>query len=108
MSEVTKKLLADFKVLLDDVGELVKTTSDQAGERVSELRQSLARRVEEGKGALVQREEQLVEQAGKAKSRVVTYLREGHWDRVAIYAGIGVLLGLALRCRKPGSKRSKD
>ena len=90
------------------MGELVKTTSDQAGERVSELRQSLAGRVEEGKGALVQREERLLEQAGQAKSRVVTYLREGHWDRVAIYAGIGVLLGLALRGRRRGFKRSEE
>jgi ElaB/YqjD/DUF883 family membrane-anchored ribosome-binding protein len=109
MSEVTtKKLLADFKTLVDDAEGLVKATADQAGERLTELRQRLAGRVEEGKAALAQGEKQWREQAEQAKRRAVTLLRDEHWDRVAICAGIGVLLGLALRCRRKESKRSES
>lgn len=109
MSEVTtKKLYTDFKILIEDAAELVKATADQAGEQVTDLRQVLARRVEEGKAALAQRKTDLLEQARQAKSRALTLLREEHWDRVAICAGIGVLVGLALRCRKRESKRSEQ
>lgn len=106
MSEITKeKLFADLKVLVDDVEQLLSATAGEGGERVAELRQHLARRVEEGKAALARREMELREHAQRAKSRVVTFLRKEHWDRVAIFAGIGVLLGLALRCRRRGTKK---
>lgn len=109
MSEITKeKLSADFKILVDDVEQLLSATAGEAGERIAELRQRLARRVEEGKAALAQRETKLREHAHRTSRRVVTFLREEHWDQVAIFAGIGVLLGLVLRCRRRGSKRAQQ
>ena len=40
MNETTKeKLASDFKALIDDIAELLKTTSDQTGESVTALRQ---------------------------------------------------------------------
>ena len=109
MSEVDmKKVLVDLKTLIDDAEGLVKATADQAGERVSELRKRLAGRVEKGNAALAQREKDWREQAQQAKDRVVTLLRDEHWDRVAICAGIGVLLGLAVRCRTRRSLRSEQ
>ena len=42
MNEGTReKLTSDFKVLMDDVQELLKTTSSQTGESIAELRQRL-------------------------------------------------------------------
>jgi ElaB/YqjD/DUF883 family membrane-anchored ribosome-binding protein len=109
MSQITKeKLFADFKVLVEDAGQLVSATAGGAGERIAQLRQHMARRVEEGKAALAQREKELREQVQQVKSGSVTFLRDEQWGRVVIFAGIGVLLGLALRCRKRGSRRSEQ
>lgn len=108
MSEVTtKKVWADFKTLVDDVEGLVKATADETGERVTELRKRLTRRIEEGKAALAQGERQWREQAEMVKCRAITLWRDEHWDRVVIWAGIGVLLGLALRYRNRGYRKSE-
>jgi ElaB/YqjD/DUF883 family membrane-anchored ribosome-binding protein len=107
MSEVsevtTEKLIADFKVLVDDAEQLIGATASQAGERVAALRQRLLRRVEEAKDAMAQCEKELRERGERAKSRVITCLQDENWSRLAIAAGLGVLVGLALRCRRSKS-----
>jgi len=97
MSEVTtEKLYADFKVLVDDTEQLISATAGQAGERIAELRQRLTGRIEQGKEALLQREKELRAQAERARSCAITFLREESWSRLALAAGLGMLLGLAL------------
>ena len=50
MNEVTReKLTSDFKALVGDVEELLKSTSSQAGESIADLRQRLGNKLEEGK-----------------------------------------------------------
>ncbi len=45
MNEVTtKKLSEDFKVLIEDVEDLVKATASQTSERIGDLRQRLEKR----------------------------------------------------------------
>ena len=51
----TTKLSADFKILVDDVEELVKATAGQAGERIGDLRQRLEKRIEDGRKALAEK-----------------------------------------------------
>ena len=110
MSEVsqvtTEKLIADFKVLIDDAEQLIGATASQAGERVAALRQRLLRRVEEAKVAMAQCEKELRERGERARSRVRSRLQEENWSRLAIAAGLGVLAGLALRCL--GSKSQEN
>jgi len=53
MSEVTReKLTSDFKALMEDVQELLKTTSNQTGESIADLRQRLGQKLEDGREAL--------------------------------------------------------
>ena len=53
MNEVTReKLTSDFKALIDDVQELLKTTSKQTGESIADLRQRLGQKLEDGREAL--------------------------------------------------------
>ena len=50
MNEVTReKLTSDFKALVGDVEELLKSTSSQAGESIADLRQRLGNKLEEWK-----------------------------------------------------------
>jgi ElaB/YqjD/DUF883 family membrane-anchored ribosome-binding protein len=68
----------------------------------------LSLKVEEGKKALAQREKELREQAEPAKKRVVIFLLEESWSRLAAAACLGALLGLALRRLKSKSTRSEQ
>jgi ElaB/YqjD/DUF883 family membrane-anchored ribosome-binding protein len=96
MNEVTReKLTSDFKALVGDVEELLKSTSSQAGESIADLRQRLGNKLEEWK----KQERALREKAEEGKASVEAYLREKPWITVGIAAGIGLVLGSLLRRR---------
>jgi len=91
----TTKLSADFKILMDDVEDLVKATASQAGERIGDLRQRLEKRIEDGRKALA--EKTWFQKAQEAKAGTVSRVRENTWAGLVIATGIGVLFGLLLR-----------
>jgi ElaB/YqjD/DUF883 family membrane-anchored ribosome-binding protein len=98
MDEVTReKLASDFKALIDDVEELLKTTGSQTGEGVADLRQRLEKKLEEGRKALDEQQKALLEKAREARASTEAYLRENPWTTLGIAAGIGLVLGLLLR-----------
>lgn len=100
MNEVTtRKLAEDFKILIDDVEQLVKATADQAGERIGDLRQRLEKKIEDVRKALAGREIGWFQKSEEAKTGVKSCLREKTWAGLVIASAIGVLLGLLLRRR---------
>jgi ElaB/YqjD/DUF883 family membrane-anchored ribosome-binding protein len=100
MNEVAREnLTSDFKALMGDVEELLKSTSSQAGETIADLRQRLGKKLEEGKKALSEQERFFSQKAEEGRASVQAYLREKPWITVAIAAGIGLVLGSLLRCR---------
>ena len=100
MNEVAReKLTSDFKALLGDVEELLKSTSSQAGESIADLHERLGKKLEEGKKALSERKRALRERAAEGRASVEAYLREKTWITLGIAAGIGLVLGSLLRRR---------
>jgi len=96
MNEVSAtKLAADFKIVMDDVEELIKATASQTGERIGDLRQRLEKKVEDARRALA--EKPWFKTAEETKTRTESRLRENPWVGLAVASGIGVLLGLLLR-----------
>ena len=91
----TSKLAADFKVLIDDVEELVKATASQAGARIDDLRQRLEIKIQAGRKALAERE-----LGWFTKSAAESRARENSWTELVIASALGVLLGLLLRRRQ--------
>ena len=97
MSEVsTRKVAADFKIVMDDVEELMKATASQAGERIGDLRQRLEKRIEVGRKTLA--EKPWFKAAGE-KVQAASRFHENPWAGLAVATAIGVLLGLLLRRR---------
>ena len=96
MSEVTtRKLAADFKVVMDDVEELIKATASQTGERIGDLRQRLEQKIEVFRKTLV--EKSWFTNAGQAKAQAESRFRENPWLGLAVATGIGLLIGLLRR-----------
>lgn len=91
----TRKIATDFKLVLEDVEELVKATASQTGERITALRQRLEKKLEDGKKSLA--EKNWLQSAGEAKAQAESHLRENPWAGLAVATGIGVLFGLLLR-----------
>ena len=100
MNEVTReKLTSDFKALMDNVQELLKTTSNHTGRSITALRQRLGQKLEEGRRALSEQERILRGKAEEARASAEAYLREKPWTTLGIAAGIGLVLGLLMRPR---------
>ena len=98
MSEITtNKLAEDFKVLIDDVEELMKATANQAGERIGDLRQRLEKKIDEGRTALAERRRTWFHKADESGTSGECCAIAGPWIPVAIAIGVGVVLGLLLR-----------
>ena len=96
MSETaTKKLAEDFKVLIDDAGDLLAATASQAGERIGDLRQRLQSRIEDARNRLS--EKTWFRKGQEAKAGAESCLRKSSWAGLAIAVGAGALLGLLLR-----------
>lgn len=109
MSEVTtQKLIDDIKVLIEDTEGLIKVTAGQVGERGAELRRNLETRIAERKAALTQYAEGLRNQAGQTKKRAVDLWQDEGWRRLAVAVGLGVLVGMVLRCRRPKTTRREE
>jgi ElaB/YqjD/DUF883 family membrane-anchored ribosome-binding protein len=109
MSDITtEKLIADFRVLIDDAEQLIRITAGQAGERVTELREHLTRTIEEGRAALAACEKDLRDRADRAKIRAITFLRDEGWCWLALAGFFGLLASMALCCQKRGHTRPEQ
>lgn len=96
--EVTKeKLLADFKALVSDAEELLRSTANQAGETAAVARQRIGRSLEEAKKSLDDAENILLDKTKEAAKKAEVYVRENPWNALGIAAGAGLLFGLLIR-----------
>lgn len=96
----TEKLVADVKVLIADVEELIAATAGMAGDQVIELRERLERKLAQGKTALAECEKDLRERGEQAKQYALACWRDEGCCRLVIALGVGLLFGLALRRRR--------
>ncbi len=98
MNEVTReKLSSDFKALIGDVEELLKTTAGQTGEKIAGLRQRLGKNVEDGRKALSERQQAMRAKAQEAKISAEACLREKPWMTLGVAAAAGLFLGSLVR-----------
>jgi ElaB/YqjD/DUF883 family membrane-anchored ribosome-binding protein len=101
MNEIsTDKLVADVKVLLTDVDELIAATVGMAGDRVVELRNRLERTLAQSRTAMVQWEKDLRQRSAQIQVGAVACWRDEQWRRLATAVGVGLFFGLVLRWRR--------
>jgi ElaB/YqjD/DUF883 family membrane-anchored ribosome-binding protein len=95
MTQVSKeKLIADFKVVVADTEELLRSTAGQAGEKISELRAKAQDHLATAKAKLADAEAAIVDKAKQAGRVADDYVHDNPWSAVGIAAGVGFLIGL--------------
>ena len=97
MSQVNKeKLIADFKVVVADTEELLRSTAGQAGDKISELRAKAQDHLASAKLKLAAAEAAIVDKAKEAGRVADDYVHDNPWGAVGIAAGVGFLVGLLI------------
>ena len=98
MSEVDRdKIVADLKVVIEDVEELIRATADQTGERITDLRQRLQRKLSDARAALAEQQHYWRERATQQGTAAGQCLRDNPWTPLAVAIGVGLVIGLLLR-----------
>ena len=85
-----RKLMQDFKVVVQDAESLAKATAGDLGEKAREARNRLAASLESAKANLHKLEDSAIAGA-KATDRVI---REHPYESIGVSFGIGLLIGV--------------
>ncbi|MCX7179776.1 MAG: DUF883 family protein [Proteobacteria bacterium] len=96
-TQVSKeKLIADFKVVVADTEELLRSTAGQAGDKIAELRVKAQDHLATAKVKLADAEAAIVDKAKQAGRVADDYVHDNPWGAVGIAAGVGFLVGLLI------------
>ena len=85
-----RKLVQDFKVVMQDAESLAKATAGDLGEKARDARNRLAASLESAKANFHKLEDKAIEGA-KATDRVI---REHPYESLGVAFGIGLLVGV--------------
>ena len=92
----TDKLIADLRILVIDVEQLLKLTASQTGERVMQVRAKAEESLQVAKVRIAELQAEAVAKARAAGKATDAYVRANPWEAVAIGAFAGLVLGLLL------------
>jgi len=90
------KLIADLRILVIDVEQLLKLTASQTGERVAQVRAKAEESLQVAKVRIAELQAAAVAKARAAGRATDAYVRANPWQSVAIGALAGIALGLML------------
>ncbi len=89
-----EKVVEDFKVLKDDVQELLKATASVVGDTAAEARVKVQDSLKIAQDKLSVAQGVAVAKGKEAVAVTDEYVREKPWNAVGIAAGVGFLLGI--------------
>jgi ElaB/YqjD/DUF883 family membrane-anchored ribosome-binding protein len=95
-TDLTQKLIADYKVLVTDAEELIKATTGQSTEKIADARIRLQHALLELKPRLANTEAVLRDKARVAASAADEYVHHNPWTALGVAAGFGIVIGLLI------------
>ncbi len=96
MNAPREQLVADLKVLMADVEELVKATASQSGDKIAEVRSRIQHAAAELRPRLAQAEAVLKDKAKIAAATTDDYVHDHPWTAMGVSAGVGLIVGLLI------------
>jgi len=96
LREGTDRLAEDFRTVVSDAEQLLRSAANQAGEGYAQARQRLETSLKMAREQLDAVEQQMADGARRAGRATDGYVRSHPWESIAVGAGIGVLVGLLI------------
>lgn len=97
--EGKEKLVHDFRSVIADTEELMKSASSEGGDKAQALRYKIGQNLTLAKEYLQDFEDSVVDKSKNAARITDDYVHENAWRTVALAIGLGVLIGLLIRNR---------
>lgn len=95
--DVTRdKLVQDFRTVIADTEELMKSAATVGGEKASAMRANVEQNLKSAREKLAQLEQAAVERTKAAARATDAYVHENPWQSIGVTAGVGVLVGITI------------
>lgn len=94
-----ERLVADAKVVLDDVEALLKQAASASGQQAQELRDRASEALRRARGKLHEAQVAVTENAKAAARATDDWVHEHPWGAIGVAAGVGFLVGLLVSRR---------
>lgn len=94
MNAPREQLVADLKILMADVEDLVKATASQSGDKIAEVRGRIQQAAADLRPRLAQAEALLRDKAKVAAATTDDYVHDHPWTAIGVSAGVGLIIGL--------------
>jgi ElaB/YqjD/DUF883 family membrane-anchored ribosome-binding protein len=95
-TDLTQKIVTDYKVLVSDAEELIKATTTQSVEKIADARSRMQHALLELKPRLANTEAVLKDKTRLAASAADEYVHHNPWAAMGAAAGVGVVIGLLI------------
>ena len=95
-TDLTQKLIADYKVLVTDAEDLIKATASESTEKITAARTRMQQALLELKPQLANTEAMLKDRARLALSAADEHVHRNPWAAMGIAAGLGMVIGLLI------------
>lgn len=90
----SEKLIENFKHVVRDAQEVLRTTASNVGEKATAARSQLEESLKEAKNRLAVAEAVIVDRTKEYAEATDTFVRDQPYKAIGIAAGVGLLLGL--------------
>jgi ElaB/YqjD/DUF883 family membrane-anchored ribosome-binding protein len=95
-SDLTRKLVSDYKVMVAEAEGLIKATTSQSAEKIAEARKQMQQALLELKPRLANIDAVLRDNTRLAVSATDEYVRHNPWMAMGAAASVGIAVGLLI------------
>ena len=90
----------EFRNFLSDIEDLIKATTSMSGDDLVQAKAALNARILKAKQSVEKMGDDIAAQARHTAEATNSYVHERPWQSMGIVAAVGLLVGVALACRK--------
>jgi ElaB/YqjD/DUF883 family membrane-anchored ribosome-binding protein len=87
------RLASDFKNLMSDAEELLRTTRNYTGEGFTQARAQFENRLDELRGTMTDAQSYALDKYKEAAESTDRYVRDNPWQAIGVAAAVGILVG---------------
>lgn len=93
LAQSKDRLASDFKSLVNDAEELLRTAGSYSGEGFAQARAKFEQRLSDLKGTMADAQSAAFDKYKQAAETTDRYVRDNPWQAIGVAAAVGILIG---------------